>query len=43
LRLAQQGDLLADLHSANTSSVCPHGSPLLLRYTQSALAHAFEW
>jgi DNA mismatch repair protein MutL len=43
LSLAQQRELLADLHSVTTTSVCPHGSPLLLRYTQSALAHAFEW
>jgi DNA mismatch repair protein MutL len=43
LNLAQQRDLLADLRGVSTSSVCPHGSPLLLRYTQSALAHAFEW
>ena len=43
LSLAQQRELLADLRGASASSVCPHGSPLLLRYTQSALAHAFEW
>jgi DNA mismatch repair protein MutL len=43
LSLAQQRGLLADLQSVNTTSVCPHGSPLLLRYTQSALASAFEW
>ena len=43
LSLAQQRELLADLHGVRASSVCPHGSPLLLRYTQSALASAFEW
>jgi DNA mismatch repair protein MutL len=43
LSLAQQRELLADLRAVSASSVCPHGSPLLLRYTQSALAHAFEW
>ena len=43
LSLAQQRELLADLRGVSASSVCPHGSPLLLRYTQSALAHAFEW
>jgi DNA mismatch repair protein MutL len=43
LTLAQQRELLTDLRDVSASSVCPHGSPLLLRYTQSALAHAFEW
>jgi len=43
LSLARQRELLADLRGVTTSSVCPHGSPLLLRYTHSALAHAFEW
>jgi DNA mismatch repair protein MutL len=43
LSLAQQRELLADLRGVSASSACPHGSPLLLRYTQSALAHAFEW
>ncbi len=43
LSLAQQRELLANLRGVSASSVCPHGSPLLLRYTQSALAYAFEW
>jgi DNA mismatch repair protein MutL len=43
LSLARQRELLADLRGASASSACPHGSPLLLRYTQSALASAFEW
>jgi DNA mismatch repair protein MutL len=43
LSLAQQRELLADLRGVATSSTCPHGSPLLLRYSQSALASAFEW
>ena len=43
LSLAQQRELLADLRGVSASSVCPHGSPLLLRYTQSSLASAFEW
>jgi DNA mismatch repair protein MutL len=43
LSLPQQRELLVDLRGVSASSVCPHGSPLLLRYTQSALAHAFEW
>jgi DNA mismatch repair protein MutL len=43
LTLAQQHELLSDLRGVSASSACPHGSPLLLRYTQSALAHAFEW
>jgi DNA mismatch repair protein MutL len=43
LSLAQQRELLADLRGVSASSACPHGSPLLLRYTHSALASAFEW
>lgn len=43
LALAQQQSLLADLHGAEVSAFCPHGSPILLRYTQSFLARAFEW
>jgi DNA mismatch repair protein MutL len=35
--------LLADLRTVPTTAVCPHGSPLLLRYTRGALAKVFEW
>jgi DNA mismatch repair protein MutL len=40
---AEQHALLADLATVETTAVCPHGSPLLLRYTRGALARAFEW
>jgi DNA mismatch repair protein MutL len=40
---AEQRALLADLAAVETTAVCPHGSPLLLRYTRGALARAFEW
>lgn len=40
---AQQQALLADLRGAEVTALCPHGSPILLRYTQSFLARAFEW
>jgi DNA mismatch repair protein MutL len=40
---AEQQALLADLRGAQAPAVCPHGSPILLRYTQSFLARAFEW
>ncbi len=43
LTLLEMRALLADLRAAATTAVCPHGSPLLLRYTRGALAKAFEW
>jgi DNA mismatch repair protein MutL len=43
LTLLEQQALLADLRTVTTTAVCPHGSPLLLRYTRAALARAFEW
>jgi DNA mismatch repair protein MutL len=43
LTLLEQQALLADLRMVATTAVCPHGSPLLLRYTRGALARAFEW
>ncbi|MGZ3677839.1 MAG: DNA mismatch repair endonuclease MutL [Ktedonobacterales bacterium] len=43
LTLAEQQRLLDDLRTAATTSVCPHGSPLALRYSKSFLTHAFEW
>lgn len=39
----QQRALLADLRSVAVVASCPHGSPLLLRYSRSGLARAFEW
>jgi DNA mismatch repair protein MutL len=40
---AEQQALLADLATVVAPALCPHGSPLLLRYTRGALARAFEW
>ena len=40
---AEQQALLADLRGAQAPAVCPHGSPIILRYTQSFLARVFEW
>lgn len=43
LTLAEQQRLLDDLRTAATTAVCPHGSPLALRYSKSFLTRAFEW
>lgn len=43
LTLAEQQHLLDDLRATATTSVCPHGSPLALRYTKSFLTRVFEW
>jgi len=43
LTLLEMRALLADLRAVEATAVCPHGSPLLLRYTRGALAKAFEW
>lgn len=39
----EQRALLANLRTVRAGAVCPHGSPLLLRYTAAALTRAFEW
>ncbi|HEX5440625.1 MAG TPA: hypothetical protein VFW76_07055, partial [Ktedonobacterales bacterium] len=39
----EQRALLADLRSVMVVASCPHGSPLLLRYSRAGLARAFEW
>jgi DNA mismatch repair protein MutL len=43
LALEEQRALLNELHSVANVASCPHGSPLLLRYSRSGLARAFEW
>ena len=43
LTIDEQQRLLDDLRTTTTTSVCPHGSPLALRYTKSFLTRAFEW
>lgn len=43
LTLPEQLALLRDLQGASSAALCPHGSPILLRYTRGFLARAFEW
>ena len=43
LSISEQKALLDGLREVRTSAVCPHGSPLILRYSKSFLARAFEW
>ncbi len=43
LTLSEQRTLLDDLRQTHAPMICPHGSPLVLRYTRQALAKAFEW
>ncbi len=40
---AEQLALLTDLCAASAPAVCPHGSPILLRYSREYLTRAFEW
>ena len=39
----EQRALLDDLRAVSVMASCPHGSPLLLRYSHSGLVRAFEW
>lgn len=39
----QQQTLLDGLSRVTAPAICPHGSPLILRYTRSYLTRAFEW
>ncbi len=43
LSLAEQRELLAQLRQTSAPAVCPHGSPLLLHYSQQFLARQFGW
>ena len=43
LTVEEQRALLADLRAVSIVASCPHGSPLLLRYSHSGLARVFEW
>jgi DNA mismatch repair protein MutL len=43
LSLLEMRALLSDLRTVATTAACPHGSPLLLRYTRGSLAKVFEW
>jgi DNA mismatch repair protein MutL len=40
---SEQRALLSDLRGVGAPAICPHGSPIILRYTHSYLARAFEW
>jgi DNA mismatch repair protein MutL len=43
LTMEEQRALLADLREVTVMASCPHGSPLLLRYSHSGLARVFQW
>ena len=43
LTTEEQRALLSELQSVAVVASCPHGSPLLLRYSRPGLARAFEW
>lgn len=40
---AEQRALLAGLREVAAPAVCPHGSPLILRYSRATLTRIFEW
>jgi DNA mismatch repair protein MutL len=40
---ADQAALLADLCATSAPAACPHGSPILLRYSREYLTRTFEW
>jgi DNA mismatch repair protein MutL len=39
----EQRTLLRDLALANAPAVCPHGSPIVVRWPREQLARTFEW
>lgn len=43
LSMQEQRALLDGLRTTAAPARCPHGSPLILRYSSSFLARAFEW
>ncbi len=43
LSLGEQRELLANLRQTSAPAVCPHGSPLLLHYSQQFLIRQFAW
>ncbi len=43
LNESEQRTLLADLCMTTAPAVCPHGSPLIVRYSRAALTRLFEW
>jgi DNA mismatch repair protein MutL len=43
LTLGEQQELLTNLRQTSAPAVCPHGSPLLLHYSQQFLIRQFDW
>ncbi|HEY7347377.1 MAG TPA: DNA mismatch repair endonuclease MutL [Ktedonobacterales bacterium] len=43
LSLGEQRELLTNLRQTSAPAVCPHGSPLLLHYSQQFLIRQFDW
>ena len=43
LSTSDQQALLADLSTIDAYARCPHGSPIVVRYTKNALTKTFEW
>jgi DNA mismatch repair protein MutL len=43
LAASEQRSLLADFQQVTTPAVCPHGSPIVLRYGRNYLTRLFEW
>jgi len=43
LSQGEQRELLAHLRRTSAPAVCPHGSPLLLHYSQQFLTRQFDW
>ncbi|HLW03182.1 MAG TPA: DNA mismatch repair endonuclease MutL [Ktedonobacterales bacterium] len=43
LSLGEQRELLANLRQTSAPAVCPHGSPLLLHYSQQFFIRQFDW
>ena len=43
LALDEQRALLRDLARASVPAVCPHGSPIVVRWSLEAMTRAFEW
>lgn len=43
LSVEEQQTLLTELREVTAPAVCPHGSPLLVRFSRDWLVHAFAW
>jgi DNA mismatch repair protein MutL len=40
---SEQDALLLELRQVSAPAACPHGSPLLIRYSREQMAHQFDW